>query len=60
MSNTVLFETIYFIISTQFSYIWTWDKTLSCATIRDQSGPENDGNERVLCISLSSSITGTS
>ena len=36
------------------------DKTLSDATNRSQSGPGSDGNERVLCISRSSSITGSS
>ena len=33
---------------------------LSGAAILDQSGPGNNGNEGVLCIPQSSSITGTS
>ncbi len=33
---------------------------LSAATTLDQSGPGSDGNEGVLCILQSSSITGTS
>ena len=57
MSKTVLFQTIQFSISTQFSSI---DKPLSCATSSRQSGPWSDGNERVLRIPQSSSITGAS
>ena len=34
--------------------------TLSGATTLGQSGPGSDGNERVLCISLSSSVTAAS
>ena len=33
---------------------------LSCATTPGKSGPGSDGNEGVLCIPQSSSITGTS
>ena len=33
---------------------------LSSATTPGQSGPGSDGNEKVLCIPQSSSITGTS
>ena len=44
----------------QFSSIWPIDRTLSGATTPGQSGPRSDGNERVLCIPQSSSITGTS
>ena len=33
---------------------------LSCVTATDQSGPRSDGNEGVLCILRSSSISGTS
>ena len=40
--------------------IWPIDKTLSGATIPDQGRPRSDGNERVLCIPQSSSITGAS
>ena len=36
------------------------DKTLPGALTPDQSGPRSDGNEKVLCISQSSSITGAS
>ena len=52
--QTVLFQTI------QFSSIWPINMTLSSATTPSQSGPGSDGNEGVLCISQSSSITGTS
>ena len=34
--------------------------TLSGATTPGQSGPGNEGNDKVLCIPQSSSITGTS
>ena len=44
----------------QFSSIWPIDRTLSDATILGQSGPGSDGNKRVLRISQSSSMTGTS
>ena len=36
------------------------DRALSGATIPGQSGPGSDGNEGVLCILQSFSITGTS
>ena len=36
------------------------DRTLSGATIPSQSGPGSNGNEGVLCIPQSSSITETS
>ena len=42
------------------SSIWLIDGTLSFATTRGQSGPGSNGNERVLCIPQSSSITGAS
>ena len=58
--KTVLFQTIQFCISTQFSSIWPIDRILSAATIPGQSGPGSDGNERVLRIPQSSSITGSS
>ena len=41
----VLFQTIQFSISTQFSSIWPIDKILSVATTPDQSGPGSDGNK---------------
>ena len=43
----------------QFSSIWPIDKTLSSATTLGQSGPRSNGNEGVLHIPQSSSITGT-
>ena len=42
----------------QYSSIWLIDRTLSGATTLDQSGPGRDGNEEVLHIPQSSSITG--
>ena len=42
------------------SSIWPIDRTLSGATTLGQSGPESNGNEGVLCIPQSSSITGAS
>ena len=47
-------------ISIQFSSIWPIDRTLSGATILGQSGSGSDGNEGVLHIPQSFSITGTS
>ena len=41
------------------SSIWSLDRTLSGATTSGQSGPGSDGNEKVLVIPISSSITGT-
>ena len=46
-------------VITQFSSSWPMDRTLSGATTPGQSGPRSDGNEGVLCIPQSSSITGT-
>ena len=60
MSKTVLFQTIQFSINTEFSSIWPIDRTLSGATIPGQSGPGSNGNEGVLRILQSSSITGIS
>ena len=60
MSKTVLFQTIQFSISTQFSSIWPIDRTLSGATTSGQSGLGSDAEKAVLCIPQSSSITGTS
>ena len=42
------------------SCIWSIDRTLSGATTPCQSGPRSDGNQGVLRIIQSSSITGTS
>ena len=42
------------------SFIRTIDRTLSGATTLGQSGPGTDGNEEVLCIPQSSSITRAS
>ena len=58
--KTVLFQTIQFSISTQFSSIWPIEKTLSGGTTPGQSGPQIDGTEEVHCIPQSSGITGTS
>ena len=54
MSKSFLFQIIQFSISTQFSYIWSIDRTLSGATTLGQRGPGSDG------IPQSSSITGNS
>ena len=43
-----------------FSSIWPIDRTLSGGTILGQGGPESDGNEGVLRILRSSSISGAS
>ena len=40
--------------------IWPIDRTLSGAITLDQSGPGSNGNEGLLCIPQSSSITGAS
>ena len=58
--KTVLFQVIQFGISLQFSSIWPIDRSLSGATTPSQSGSVNNGNERVLYIPQSFSITGTS
>ena len=60
MSKVVLFQTVQFSIITQFSSIWPIDRTLSGDTTPSQSGPGSDGNEGVLNIPQSSSITGDS
>ena len=57
---TVLFQTIQFCISSQFSSIKPIDRTLSGATTLDQCWPGSDGKERVLRNPQSSSITGAS
>ena len=58
--KTVLFHTIQFSISIQFSFIWPPDRTLSVATTPVQCEPGSDSNKRVLRIPQSSSITGAS
>ena len=60
MSKTVLFQTIQFSISTQFSSIQPIDRTLPGAITPDQNGPVSDSNKEVFRIPLSSSITGAS
>ena len=42
------------------SFIWSIDRTLSGATTPGQSGPGSEGDEGVLSITQSSSITGAS
>ena len=42
--ETVVFQTIQFSISAQFSSIWTIDRTLSSATTPGQRGPWSNGN----------------
>ena len=54
---TVLFQTIQFSISTQFSSIWPINRILLGATTLGLSRPGSNGNEGVL---ESSSIIGTS
>ena len=58
--QTVLFQTIQFCISTQFSSICPIDRTLSGATTLDQSGPGSNGNKEVHHTLQNSSITGAS
>ena len=60
LKKTVLFQTIQFSISTLFSFVRPIEKTLSGATTLGHSGPESGGNEGVLCIPQSSSITWVS
>ena len=43
--KTVLFQTIQFSISTQFSFIWPIDRTISRATTPSQNGLGSDGNK---------------
>ena len=59
MSKTVPFQTIQFIISTQFSSIWPKDVTVSGATTPGQNGAGSNGNEGVFHIPQSSQ-TGAS
>ena len=58
--KSVPFLTIPFSLSTQFSSIWPKDRTLSGTTTLGHCGPGSNGNQRVLCIPQSSSITGAS
>ena len=60
ISKTVLLQRIQFCISTQFSSVWPINRTLLGATTPGQSKPGSDGNEEVLSIPQSSSITETS
>ena len=60
MSKTVLFQTIQFSIITLFTSIWPIDRTLSDATSPGQSEPGSNGNEGLIRISQSSSITEVS
>ena len=58
--KTILFQTIQFSLSTQFSSIWPIHRTLLGAATPDQSGPGRIGNEEVFRIPQSSGITGIS
>ena len=60
MSKTVLFQVIQFGVCTYFSSVWPIDMTLSGATTTGQSGSRSDGDEWVLLIPQSASITGDS
>ena len=55
-----LFQTIQFSISTQFSSIWPITRAILGTTNLGHSGSGSYGNDRVLRIPQSSSITGTS
>ena len=48
--KTVLFQTIQFIISTHFSSMWPFNRTLSVATTPGQRRPWSDDNKGVLYI----------
>ena len=54
------FQTIQLSISTQPSIIWRIDRTLSGITTPGKSGPGSDGNEGVLHVPQTSSITEAS
>ena len=58
--KTVLYQTIQFSISTQFSSIWPIDRTLSGAATPDENGHGSDDSEGVPCIFQNSNITETS
>ena len=57
--KTILFQTVQFSVSTQFSSIWLIDRTLSGATTLSPSGLGCNSNKWVPRISQCSSITGT-
>ena len=57
-SKVVPFQTVQFIVSTEFNSIWPIDSTWSGATTLGQSGSGSDANEGVLRIPQSCSITG--
>ena len=57
--KTVLLQTIQFSICTQFSSIWSIERTLSGVTTSEQSRPARNGSKWVLRLSQSSSIHGT-
>ena len=57
--HRLLFQTVQFSISAEFSYFLPIGRTLSGTSTPDQSGPESDGNEGVFRIPQISSITGT-
>ena len=58
--KTVLFQTIQFSISRQFSFISPIHRTLTGSTTSRLSGPWSNGKEVALRIPQSSSITGAS
>ena len=58
--KTLLFQTTQFSMSTQCSSNWPQDRTLSDATTSRQSTSGTNGNEGVLSIPKSASITATS
>ena len=57
-TKTLLFQAIQLSISTQFSSIWSIDRTLSGATTLGQCRPGSDGNEGELYIPQNFSIAG--
>ena len=60
MSKQFFFKQFSLALVHNFSSIWLIDRTLSGATTPGQSGPGSDGNEGVLHIPQSSSITEAS
>ena len=60
MSKQFYFNQFSLGTSTQFNSIWPIDRTRSDPATLGQSGPGSDGNEEVIRISQSSSITETS
>ena len=59
-AKTLLFQTIQFSISTQFSSIWPINRALSGNTTPGLSWLKSNGSEGVLYISKSSNIIGIS